>query len=55
MLAVQIPIILVWKFEPIASWWVFVLTLLIQSVIYLWRVSGNRWRTPERLAAVMAE
>ena len=55
MLAVQIPIILVWKFEPIASWWVFVLTLLIQSAIYLWRVSGNRWRTPERLAAVMAE
>ena len=55
MLAIQIPVILYWKLAPIVSWWVFVATLLMQACIYLWRVLGSRWRTPERIAAVMAE
>ena len=55
MLIVQIVVIVVLKLGPLLSWWVFVITLLSQAAIYLWRVLGSTWRTPERLATMMAD
>ena len=55
MLIMQLLVILVLKLGPITSWTVFVVTLIAQALIYLARLSGGRWRTPERLAAVMRE
>jgi MATE family multidrug resistance protein len=55
MLLVQLLVILYWQLSPLASWWVFVGTLLVNAMIYLWRVLGVRWRQPERLARVLAE
>lgn len=55
MLLAQFLTIIYWKLPPLVSWWVFVATLLINAMIYLWRVLGVRWRQPERLARVMAE
>lgn len=55
MLLVQLLAILYWEFPPLVSWWIFVVTLLINALIYLRRVLGARWRQPERLARVMAE
>ncbi|MDP5069715.1 MAG: MATE family efflux transporter [Congregibacter sp.] len=54
-LIVQMLVILVWKLGPIMSWSVFVATLIINALLYLWRLLGSRWRHPERLARVMAE
>jgi MATE family multidrug resistance protein len=55
MLLVQFLVIMVWEFEPIVSWWVFVATLLSLALVYGLRVFGGAWRHPERLARVMAE
>jgi MATE family multidrug resistance protein len=55
MLAVQLLVILVLELGPLRSWWVFVITLLSQALIYLLRVLGGRWRSAERLAHVMRE
>ena len=55
MLALQLPVILLWKQPPLVSWWVFVSTLVINAAIYVWRVLGPRWREPERLAGMLAE
>jgi MATE family multidrug resistance protein len=55
MLAVQLLVILVLELGPLRSWWVFVITLLSQALIYLLRVLGGRWRSVERLADVMRE
>lgn len=55
MLLVQVLVIVYLELGPLVSWWVFVTTLLVNAVIYLVRVFGSRWRTPERLARVMAE
>lgn len=55
MLLVQLWLILVQAVGPLASWWAFVATLVINAVIYGWRVVGGHWRRPERLARVLAE
>lgn len=54
-LVVQLFVILVWKLGPLVSWGVFVGMLIVNAVLYLWRVRGSRWRHPDRLARVMAE
>ncbi len=54
-LIVQVFVILVWQLGPLVSWWVFVSMLIVNALLYLWRVLGSRWRHPERLARVMAE
>jgi MATE family multidrug resistance protein len=55
MLMVQLLVILYWKLDPLASWWVFVVTLLINALLYVGRVLGVRWRQQERLERVLAE
>lgn len=54
-LVVQIFVILVWKLGPLVSWYVFVGMLIVNAMLYLWRVLGSRWRRPERLARVMLD
>lgn len=54
-LVVQLFVILVWELGPLVSWGVFVGMLIVNAVLYLWRVLGSRWRHPDRLARVMAE
>jgi MATE family multidrug resistance protein len=54
-LIVQVFVIQVWKLEPLVSWSVFVAMLIINALLYLWRVLGSHWRQPERLARVMVE
>ena len=55
MVLVQYLVIMVWKFEPIVSWWVFVATLLSLAFVYSARVFGGTWRQADRLAGVMQE
>ncbi|MFK7976854.1 MAG: MATE family efflux transporter [Halioglobus sp.] len=55
MLVIQYLTIVVYRLDALISWWVFVATLLILAIIYLWRLLGNTWRRPERLAKVLAE
>lgn len=55
MLLVQLLVILVLELGPLISWAVFVITLIVQALIYLGRLTRGRWRAPERLAAVMRE
>jgi len=55
MLVVQYFVIKVWTMGPRASWVVMVLMVLATGFTYLWRLSSNRWRTPEAFARVMAE
>ncbi|EED32770.1 putative mate efflux family protein [gamma proteobacterium NOR5-3] len=54
-LIVQVFVILVWQLGPLVSWSVFVAMLIINALLYLWRVLGSRWRHPDRLARVMVE
>jgi MATE family multidrug resistance protein len=54
MLVVQVLVILVWELGALVSWGVFVATLIVNSLVYLWRVLGTRWRSAERLDRVMA-
>jgi MATE family, multidrug efflux pump len=55
MLVVQYLVIVVFKYEAIVSWWVFVVMLLTLAVLYLSRLFGGVWRAPERLARVLRE
>lgn len=55
MLLAQLVVILWWQVPALTSWWVFVATLMINALVYLWRVLGSRWRQPDRLARVMAD
>ena len=55
MLVIQYFVILVWRLSPQVSW--IVLTLLVFSIafVYVARLRGDRWRSEEKLAAVMGE
>ena len=53
MLVVQVLVIEVFQWPPLASWWCFVLMLLSLAALYNWRVFGGAWRSEERLARVM--
>jgi MATE family multidrug resistance protein len=55
MLVLQYFIIKVFERGPRVSWVGFVVMILMITVVFLWRLLGNRWRDPERLKAVMAE
>ena len=55
MLAVQYMVIVVYRQDPLASWWTFVAMLLVLAFLYLRRLLGDRWRHPEKLARVMSE
>jgi len=55
MLVAQYFIIMVFHYGPLASWWAFVAMLISLAAIYLWRLLGDAWRQPERLARVMVE
>ena len=54
-LVAQYFVIVVWKLDPMVSWWVFVTMLLTIAVCYSTRLYRGRWRMPERLARVMEE
>ncbi len=55
MLALQYFVIQVFALGPRASWTGFVVMILMITVVFAYRLLGNRWRDPERLRAVMAE
>jgi multidrug resistance protein, MATE family len=55
MLALQFVVIRVLDYGPRASWMGFVVMILMITVVFGWRLLGNKWRDPERLRAVMAE
>lgn len=55
MLLSQWVMIKVLDVGPLASWWGFVIMLLILAAVYLQRLLGQSWRKPSRLARVMAE
>lgn len=55
MLLVQYLVIVVYKLDPVTSWWVFVAMIIVLALLYLWRLLGDTWRQSERLAKVMAE
>ncbi len=55
MLVAQYFIIMVLGLGPKVSWWVFVAMLISLALVYLYRLLGDTWRQPERLARVMAE
>ena len=55
MLVAQYFVIVVWKLDPLVSWWVFVAMLLAIALCYAVRLYRGRWRLPERIARVMQE
>lgn len=55
MVVAQYLVIRVWHLDALVAWWVFVAMLLCIAASYLLRLSGGRWRRPERLARVMDE
>ncbi len=55
MLAVQVVMIRGLDYGPKQSWIVFVLSIIVIAIAYLWRLIGGVWRQPERLAKVMQE
>jgi MATE family, multidrug efflux pump len=55
MLLVQYFVIVVFEYDALVSWWVFVAMLLTLAVLYLTRLFGGIWRDPERLSRVMHE
>lgn len=55
MLIVQYFVIKVWELGPEISWVVFVAMILATGAMYLWRLAGPTWRTPEAFARVMSE
>lgn len=55
MLLVQYVVIVVFKMDPLVSWWVFVAMLIVLALLYLARLFGGTWREPARLARVMHE
>ena len=54
MLVAQYFIIVVYELGPKASWWAFVVMIMTLAAVYLHRLFGGVWRSPERLARVMA-
>lgn len=55
MLLAQYFVIVVYKLDPLVSWWVFVAMLIALALLYLGRLFGGTWREPARLARVMHE
>jgi MATE family multidrug resistance protein len=55
MLIAQYFIIMVFELGPRVSWWAFVAMLIALAIVYMYRLLGDVWRHPERLARVMAE
>jgi MATE family multidrug resistance protein len=55
MLISQFIMIRILGYGPRVSWWGFVIMILMITVVFGYRLLGNRWRDPERLKAVMAE
>jgi MATE family multidrug resistance protein len=55
MLVVQFFIIKVFAFGPRVSWIGFVIMILGIASVFIYRLSSNRWRDPDKLKAVMAE
>lgn len=55
MLIIQFFIIKVFAFGPRASWIAFVIMILGIASVFIYRLSSNRWRDPDKLQAVMAE
>ncbi len=55
MLVIQYFVVVVWEFSAEISWITFALLIFSIAVVYLARLRGGRWRSAERLAAVMAE
>jgi MATE family multidrug resistance protein len=55
MLLAQYFVIVVYKLDPLVSWWVFVAMLIVLALLYLGRLFGGTWREPARLARVMHE
>jgi len=55
MVVVQYFVITVYKLDPLVSWWVFVVTLMITALVYLWRLQSGIWKRADRLERVMAE
>lgn len=55
MLATQFVMIKMLGYGPRASWIGFVVMILMITVVFGYRLLGNKWRDPERLRAVMAE
>lgn len=53
MLLAQYFVIVVYKMDPLVSWWVFVAMLIALALLYLGRLFGGTWRDPARLARVM--
>lgn len=55
MLFAQYLVIFVYEFEALVSWWVFVAMLISLAALYLFRLLGNTWREPERLARLAGD
>jgi len=55
MLVAQYFIIMVYDYGPRASWWALVAMIITLALVYLYRLQGDVWRHPERLARIMAE
>ncbi len=55
MLGSQFVLIRLLGYGPEVSWIGFVVMILMITVVFGYRLLGNRWRDPERLRAVMAE
>lgn len=55
MLVVQFLVIKVFYLGPRTAWTVFVIMIIITAAIYILRLRGEKWRSPEALARVMAE
>ena len=55
MLVIQYLVIKVFELGPRVSWMAFVLMVLSIAGLYLWRLKGPVWRTPEAFQRVMDE
>jgi MATE family multidrug resistance protein len=55
MLVVQFIVIEILHLGPRTAWVVFVVMIIVTAAVYLLRLRGEKWRTPEALARVMAE
>ncbi len=55
MLVAQYFIIMVYELGPKVSWWAFVAMILTLASVYLYRLLGDVWRHPERIAKIMAD
>ena len=55
MLVIQYFVIKVFDMGPKTAWVVFVVMILVTALCYAIRLRGEKWRTPEALARVMAE